>query len=262
MTSESTKSKSLFSLLSRFLAAVLLFAGVIVTTPDSTGSIFSGALTDLFSGPRTYSRQLDSRKPAMMRLIPRVVGGKFVSRAEAAVLAPATSTRPELSLGLASRSNDFSRGTDPRHIKRVRELGINFGQILPSHLSPVTDAGSVSAQIFDHSVSAFFKNDAIKNSFVGRTAETVEKKMKAEVELGGVEPDSLKHNIKFQVKASETKASMEYRGLMSADLSYSIGSQRTNFEIHEELSELTNLVYSHVNEPNDRRDILSLRMNW
>ncbi len=252
MNSKDQNSNGFAKFFSRFMGVALLFIGV----------AFTSSITELLSGPRTYSRQLDSRTPAMMRVIPRVVGGRFVSRAEAAVLASKESLRSELSLGLETRSNDFSRGTDTRQVNRVREVGMNLDQILPSRLSPVTDAGSVSAQIFDHSVSAFFKNDAIKNSFVGRTAETVEKKMKAEVELGGAEPDSQKHNIKFQVKASETKASMEYRGLMNADLSYSVGSQRTNFEIHEELSSLTNLVYSHVTEPNDRRDILSLRMNW
>lgn len=242
--------------------ATFFFVGFVLMAPFSSLSSFTGLLGDLSTAPKTYSRQLDSRKPAMMRLIPRVVGGRFVSPAEAAVLSPEEAERPKLSLGVSSKAKDFSRGTDFRSVNRVTEVGVNFDQLLPSHLSPVTDAGSVSAQIFDHSVTEFFKNDTIKNSFLGRSKDAVEKRMKAEVELGGTEPESIKHNIKFQVKASETKASMEYRGLMNADLSYSVGGRRTNLEIHEEISEWTNLVYSHIDEPNDRRDILSLRMNW
>jgi len=70
------------------------------------------------------------------------------------------------------------------------------------------------------------------------------------------------NNLKFQMKASETKATMEYRGLMNADFSYFIAKRRSNFEIHETIGERSNLVYSHTDEPNDRRDMLSLRMNW
>lgn len=212
------------------------------------------------------------RQPAMMRVNPLVHGPRFVSPLEAAMFdesegeralrREALARRQALSFGLASRADDFSRGTDARNIDRVQELGLNYGLILPSSMTPVQDAGGVSAQILDHSVTAFFNQGFIKDSFVGRAAETVEKKMKAEVALGGNQPDSIKHNLKFQMKASETKASMEYRGLTNADLSYSIAGRRTNLEIFESIATGSNIVFTHSDEPSDRRDVLSLRMNW
>lgn len=199
------------------------------------------------------------RDPAMMRVNPVVHGPNFGSPLEAAMF---RKPKQDLSLGLAKRGNDFSRGIDARNVNRVQELGLDYGMIIPSKLSPVSDVGGVSSQLLDHSVTAFFNHGIVKNSFVGRAAETVEKKMKAEVAIGGDEPDSISHNIKFQMKASETKAVMEYRGLTNADLSYSIGGRKTNLEIYEKISDGSNLVYTHSDEPSDRRDVLSLRMHW
>ncbi len=86
--------------------------------------------------------------------------------------------------------------------------------------------------------------------------------MKAEVELGGSEPESIQHNIKFQMKATQTRASMEYRGLTNADLSYSVAGRSTDLEIFEPISADSKLVYSHSNRPDEKRDMLSLRLNW
>lgn len=214
------------------------------------------------------------RQPAMMRVNPLVHGTRFVSPLEAAMFDESDAERflreaarerrhrRGFSFGLASRADDFARGFDVRSVTPVEEKGVDYSMILPAHLAPVRDFGGVSAQILDHSVSSFFNQGPIKNSFVGRAAETVERKMKAEVAIGGDRPDSIQHNIKFQMKASETKASMEYRGLTNADLSYSIAARKTNLEVYEAIAHDTNLVYTHSDEPQDRRDVLSLRLHW
>lgn len=232
-----------------------------------------GFLTTLFSMNFLCKEQSHNwfseiiRRPAMMRVNPTVHRPGFTSPLEKIAFDEADidlsddSDEPNR-FGLERRSNDFSRGTDSRGVSTVRELARDFSMIIPATLSPVSDLSSVSMQIVDHSVNAFFNQPSIKNTFVGRAAETVEKKLKAEVELGGTEPESQKHNIKFQVKATETKASMEYRGITNCDLSYSVASQKANFEIFEPLTSNSNLVFTHTDAPSDRRDVLSLRMHW
>ena len=204
------------------------------------------------------------RLPAMMRVNPLVHRPGAGSALEKIAL---KEEMLDLSVddndfALVTRSGDFKKGADGRGVQAVREMARDYSMIIPATLSPVSDVGGVSMQIVDHSINAFFNQASIKNSFVGRAAETVEKKLKAEVVLGGAEPDSLKHNIKFQLKASETKASMEYRGLTNCDLSYSVASRKANFEIYEPISKSSNLVFTHSDAPSDRRDILSLRMHW
>lgn len=216
--------------------------------------------------PEMMSLSLASvRDPAMMRMNPVVHRPTDRSPLEKIALKDARLTpqaaQDDLDLGVIAR-RDFAKGADLRNVDRVHEVGVDYGMVIPGRLSPVRDAGGVSSQILDHTLTNIFNQGAIKNSFVGRAAETVEKKMKAEVAIGGEEPDSIQHNIKFQVKASETKASMEYRGLTNADVSYSIASRKTNVEIFESLGDRSNLVYTHSDEPNDRRDVLSLRLHW
>ncbi len=206
------------------------------------------------------------RRPAMMRVNPVVHRPGFTSPLEKIAFESDIDLSDETDLpnrfGLERRSTDFSRGTDGRGVSAVRELARDYSMIIPASLSPVSDLAGVSMQVVDHSLNAFFNQASIKNTFVGRAAETVEKKLKAEVELGGSEPESQKHNIKFQVKATESKASMEYRGLTNCDFSYSVASQKANFEIFEPLSVNSNLVFTHSDAPSDRRDVLSLRMHW
>ncbi len=223
------------------------------------------SVTCLMNGtcPKVAFRKVSEilRRPAMMRVTPIVHRPTYSSRLEA-VMFDAAPEKPRLELGLATRVGDFSRGADMRNVQRVRELAADYSMIIPSRLSPVSDVGGISSQLLDHSLTAFLNQDMIKKSFIGRTADTVEKKMKAEVALGGSEPDSVRHNLKFQMKASEAKASMEYRGLTNCDLSYSVNSRKTNLEIFEKLGEASNLVFTHSEQPADRRDVVSLRMHW
>ncbi len=227
--------------------------------------VLLGAKAMLPATPQLMSLSLASmRDPAMMRMNP-VVHRPTRSPLEKIALQDARVTpgaaNGELDLGV-SVQRDFAKGADLRHVDRVHEIAVDYAMVIPGKLNPVRDVGGVGSQILDHTLTNIFNQGAIKNSFVGRAAETVEKKMKAEVAIGGDEPDSIQHNIKFQVKASETKASMEYRGVTNADVSYSIAARKTNVEIFESLGERSNLVYTHSDEPNDRRDVLSLRLHW
>lgn len=228
--------------------------------------VLLGAKAMLPATPQLMSLSLASmRDPAMMRMNPVVHRPTDRSPLEKIALKDARVTpgaaKEELDLGL-NTERDFAKGADLRHVDRVQEVGVDYAMVIPGKLNPVRDVGGVGSQILDHTLTNIFNQGVIKNSFVGRAAETVEKKMKAEVAIGGDEPDSIQHNIKFQVKASETKASMEYRGVTNADVSYSIAARKTNVEIFESLGGRSNLVYTHSDEPNDRRDVLSLRLHW
>lgn len=249
--------------------STLLSVSCLVNGTDARFSATSALATVRKAFGDVHSLALASgRDPAMMRVNPKLHGVRLGSRLDShlkGILLDGSSVdeaiKNELTLGLVTKS-DFSHGADARSVARVQEIGLDYGLILPGSLSPTTSVGGISSQILDHSVTSFFNQASIKNSFVGHAAETVEKKMKAEVALGGQEPDSMKHNLKFQMKASETKASMEYRGITNANLSYSIVSRKTNLELYEEITSGSNLVFTHSDEPSDRRDVVSLRLHW
>lgn len=167
-----------------------------------------------------------------------------------------------LRFGVTRTRSDFSKGLNLSAVERVQSLGPNYGAIFPSRLSPATGAAGITGQILDHSISTFFKQDSIRQSFVGKAAHSVEEKLRADVAFGGKQPESIQHRLKFQMKASQTKAIMEYRGITNADLSYSIGGRKTDLEVYESISDRSKIVYTHSDRPDDRRDTLSWRMSW
>jgi hypothetical protein len=164
------------------------------------------------------------------------------------------------SFRLATDASDFSKGFDVRAVDPIESKGFDYSKILPSSLSPISTSGEVAAQIFDYSVANFFNQDHIRNTSLGRAAKSVEKTMKAEVALGRETPDSTQHNLRFQMKATQSKASMEYRGFTHADLSYSVATRSTDLEIYENFGKNSQLIFHHSARPDEKRDILSIRL--
>ncbi len=210
-------------------------------------------------------RLVKPRDPAMMRVNPAIVGPKARSHMEHVATGHTLLEDGEIAIekfSLVTSASDFSRGVDARSVNPVEAKGIDYSKILPASLSPVSNGEDVAAQIFDHSVSNFFNQDHIRNTSIGRAAKSVEETMKAEVALGGDEPDATQHNLKFQMKATQTKASMEYRGVTNAELSYSVANRSTDLEIFEPIGENSRVVYHHSARPDEKRDVLSLRLNF
>lgn len=165
-----------------------------------------------------------------------------------------------------SSEMDFSRGLNLKSIQPIESLRImkseDIALIIPDDLSPSSDGGQIASQILDHSLSNLFNSDAVKKSDLGRTAQVVEKSMEGDLAFGGETPDSIKHSLKFAMRASQTRAMVEYSGITKAQLSYSISQQRVQLEVEEEMAANTQLVFNHSNTRTDRTDMLSLRWIW
>lgn len=201
------------------------------------------------------------RNPAMFRINPLLGGFRSSDSANSDQAMPVESELGRFAL--PQREKDFSRGLDASSVEPVHARGFDYGMILPSSLAPSNDGAQVASQIVDHSVSNWLKQDSVKNSFVGQAAHAVENTMKADVGFGGHTPESTKHNIKFQMKATDAKAKMEYTGLTNAEVSYSVTNKQVNLEVYEPIAgDSAKVVFSHTNQPSENRDMLSLRMNW
>lgn len=161
---------------------------------------------------------------------------------------------------------DFSKGMNASVIQPVESLrdfkSDDIARMIPRDLTPSSDGLQVAARILDHSVSNFLNSEAVRNSQIGRTALEVEQTMDGNIAIGGDEPDSIKHSFKFKMRASQTKAKIEYTGLTNAELSYQIAQERFNFEIHENIGERSQLVFNHMTSSDDQVDTLSLRWVW
>lgn len=165
------------------------------------------------------------------------------------------------------RGFDFSKGFDLAAIQPVESLAApssnDIARIIPSNMAPTTDGGMVATQILDHSISTWFNSDSVRNSSLGRTAHQIEKTMENDISFGGSKPESIKHSLKFSMKATQTRADVEYTGLTNAQITYFIAQEKTNFELREPVRALgTQVVYNNIATRDERRQTVSLRWDW
>ena len=168
---------------------------------------------------------------------------------------------------ILKRSFDFSRGFDIMSIQRVESLRTtrseDISRIIPANMTPTNDGGLIATQILDHSLSNWFNSEAVRTSSFGRTAHAVEKSMEGDVAFGGTQPESIKHQLKFSMRATQTRADIEYTGLTHAQLTYFIIQERTNVEVREQIDMIgTQLVYNHISSKDDTRQMVSVRWDW
>lgn len=161
---------------------------------------------------------------------------------------------------------DYSHGlniTAIQPIDSLRDLDYaSVQKIIPDDMTPTSDGGMVATQILDRSLTSFFNSAEVRRSDIGRTATRVERTLESDIALGGTKPESIKHSFKFAMRATQTKALVEYTGITNAQLVYHIGQDKLNFEVHESLAGSTQVVFNHITTPGDSTDILSMRWQW
>jgi hypothetical protein len=162
---------------------------------------------------------------------------------------------------------NFSKGFDATWIQPVESTRIttsnDISKIIPADMKPTNDGGSVATQILDRSLSTWLNSEIVRNSTIGHAAHEVEKSMEGDVSFGGHSPDSIKHQLKFSMKATQTRADLEYTGITTAQVTYFIAQAKTNIELREKVKALgTQLVYNNISSSEDRRQTLSLRWDW
>ena len=139
----------------------------------------------------------------------------------------------------------------------------DIAKIIPLDMVASNDGSTIGAAILDHSLSNFFNSAAVRNSEIGRTAHEIDDKMQGDVSFGGNQPESVKHQVKFAMRAAQARAQIEYTGLTNAQLSYNIAQSKMNLEVREEMASLgTHVVFNHITAPEDQVDMVSLRWVW
>ena len=171
---------------------------------------------------------------------------------------------PVKPLNFYSSSRDFSKGCNFAEIQPVIPRStFDVANYIPQDLTPTNDGGMIAARIADRSLNTIFNSPEVQNTDFGRTAHSLEKTMNSDMSVGGQEPDSIRHNFKFGVKAAQTKAHLTYEGITNAEVSYQVVASTLNVEVREPMAMLnTDLVYNHINTRDDQRDVLSVRWNW
>lgn len=163
-----------------------------------------------------------------------------------------------------TREPDFSRGMDASVIKPMASLNdFDITKIMPSDMDPRWNMTQASGRILDHSLSNFFNSESVRNSSLGRSAHQIDKSMSGGVSMGGTEPDTITHEVKFEMRASQARAQLAYSGLTNAQLSYQAVDSKLDLEVRESVEMIgTQLVYNHIAQNGDNTDMLSMRWAW
>lgn len=196
-----------------------------------------------------------------------ILGAQAVSASSASAAIPYALRSSIMHSYVFTSSKDFRKGLNASAIQPVESArstkSEDVSRIIPSNMAPTNNDGLVAGQIFDHSFSNWFNSEEVRRSPLGRTAHKVEKSLTSEIAIGGTKADSVRHNIRFQMKAAQTQAQVEYTGLTTAQFTYFMMQDKSDIEVREPMKALnTQLVFNHTITRDDRRDVVSLRWSW
>ena len=170
----------------------------------------------------------------------------------------------DLRCGLTGRS--FSKGADYSSIEPIRQTPVldsrQVERYIPQNMAATNDQGHVVMQIADRSVSAYLASDDFRRSAIGKTTRSVESKMQGDLALGSADPRDTQHKFKFQMRATNARALVDYEGFFKAQLSYTAMNQTAGVEVFENLTSQTNLVYGTTFLRGDTRSVMSVRLNF
>lgn len=133
-------------------------------------------------------------------------------------------------------------------------------KILPTALTPGETSDSFVTKVADNSLALYWEESPLRQTSVGRVAESAEKKMKLEVDIK--DQENTDHKFSFKVLAIQTLAKFEYTGWVKAAFNYDFKAAKTEAEIIESISKNQDLVLSQSKTSDDTSSKVSLRWQW
>lgn len=145
---------------------------------------------------------------------------------------------------------------------KAHDKPLDVSQLIPMDMEPTDNSGRVFSQVADRSLSTFFNSQAVRESAVGQTATSVEKKMKKEVVIGSGDSHSTQHKFNFNLQAFQALAQIQYTGFTNAALKYKIAENKLALEVFEKISSHQDLVVSHTMSTSDQLSQVSMRWSF
>jgi hypothetical protein len=133
---------------------------------------------------------------------------------------------------------------------------------IPSNMSPSTDGNRVAGKILGHSLENFSKDENVKKSKVGRTAQRIDTGAQKSVKFGGDESGNHQQSVQFRMRTFQAKAQVDYEGPLNAQVSYQITEDKFLFEIYHKVSESTRVAVNHEIKRGEAIEGLSLQWEF
>ncbi len=133
-------------------------------------------------------------------------------------------------------------------------------RIAPKNISDSESADSVLARMADNSVSLWWDRTPLRQSAIGKAADSVEKKMNLKVEIE--DKNKVKHSMNLKILAMQALARLEYRGWVRAAISYDARAAKTEAELSEDIGDTQHIVISHTITANENKSQFGWRWSW
>ena len=154
---------------------------------------------------------------------------------------------------------DYSKIVPMESLRGMKQEDV--ARWIPTDMQNSDDGGRVFGKILSRGLQNYFNSPEMKNSGIMRTAQSVQDAVAQDISIGGAD-GGIKHSFKFKLQAEKSQALLAYSGLANAQLSYNVSASELKFEVRESLAANTDLVLSHINGLKDRRETVSVSIQF
>lgn len=154
----------------------------------------------------------------------------------------------------------------PEKIKDNSTSYEDFVRIVPRDIHNSDSPTYVATKFGDQVMQNFLNSPQVQSSQVGRTANTVQNAMRADVSLGATpsssSPEGINHKLSFQYMALQAQTRVKYTGWTNAAYSHDAKAKQSDVEVSEKIFKNKDLVLNYTKNETEVRNSVGVRWNW
>jgi hypothetical protein len=133
---------------------------------------------------------------------------------------------------------------------------------IPLNIKPTTNSKFLINRIADQSLQSWLKGSNIKNNYLGKTANRLQNSFQGNLRFSADRFTGTEHRLNFTYLAFQNIASLQYTGLLSANLKYHSDQEKMDMEFSKKLNTKYDLILNRVSDRYQKLQTLSLRWQW
>ena len=140
------------------------------------------------------------------------------------------------------------------------ERQFQVGDYIPTDIQAYSSGRQVASKIAAQTARNLIDSEQFRKTSVGASAAAVDSRFKGGVKVQS--PDKTNHSLEFNLRATQTKASVRYVGYGETTVSYNLFTQALQVEVSKALNNRIRVVADHLDSPEEQTERLSLRWSW
>ncbi len=154
-------------------------------------------------------------------------------------------------------------------VDRGRDVSLSkndVAKVVPLDLRTTNDGNAIRDKILLHSANSIVKSEMVKNSFLFKTAQKVQKSAKVDMSIKPVKtvfrPKPIEHKFNVDVQAFKKEARLTYKGYVDSRIEYKMETDSLYFLVEEKLSDNSKIAFSHQKNLREQRQLVRYQVSW